>query len=805
MPKLVVRPKLVVLLSPLLLLVTVAAAAQPAPDVTLALEDLTRLAGGPVDTVVSPRSGRVTFLSATPGAPIPAPGRTPEERARAFLADHGALFGVRSTDELVTRRVKTGDAVGMDHVRFRQTVAGIPVTGGEVGVHLRGNELAAVHARALVVPAELVTTPALTRETAREAALAALSRDHDPQSLELGPGRLEVLDRGHLGGPPAPARTAWFFEARRIDVREYVWIDAGLGTVLLRFSQLAHGKNRQIYDALDPTDGVYDDLPGILVRSEGQGDTGDPDADDAYHFSGDTYDYFSTVHGRDSFDDAGGTLVSTTHFCPSSASCPYANAFWDGVQMVYGEGFSAADDVAAHELTHAVTEHTATLFYYMQSGALNESYSDIFGETVDLTNTGGTDTSGVRWLLGEDVPGFGAVRDMMNPQDLLDPAKLSDPEFVCATPGGDAGGVHSNSGVPNHAYALMVDGGVYNGMSISGVGLDKAARIQYRALSEYLLSSSGFLDNVAALQQACSDLVGTAGITSGDCTEVDQAVAAVEMADAWPCGAPAAAPVCGAGELPTDLFYDDFEEIAGGSVNDPTLLSHWTQSVFAGFSHWNLCCLGAFASSGTGNLFGFNLDVTADSALQMNADVTLPSDAFVHFNHSYGFENSGTTYWDGGVIEISTDGGGSWQDAGGLVSDGAGYTGTLQPSNPLAGRSAFTAESYGYTATRLDLANYAGEDVRFRFRIGTDAIVSDYGWFIDDFRIYACGAGCTPVISLTTGTVTGVESHIACTSITAGGSFVVGGTGDLTLEAPTVVLADGFSVLSGGRLEVRTN
>ncbi len=136
--------------------------------------------------------------------------------------------------------------------------------------------------------------------------------------------------------------------------------------------------------------------------------------------------------------------------------------------MVYGEGFSLADDVVAHELTHAVTEKSAGVVYFMQSGALNESFSDIFGETIDLTNTGGTDTAAVRWRIGEDIPGTGAIRHMMDPTlspteppDFPPghPGKVSDPQFKCNAPRTDLGGVHSNSGVPNHAYALMVDGG----------------------------------------------------------------------------------------------------------------------------------------------------------------------------------------------------------------------------------------------------------------------------------------------------------------------------------------------------------
>ncbi len=113
------------------------------------------------------------------------------------------------------------------------------------------------------------------------------------------------------------------------------------------------------------------------------------------------------------------------HFCPEvdrvtrTYDCPYENAFWNGTQMVYGEGFASADDVVAHELTHAVTERTAGLYYYMQSGALNESFSDIFGETVDLWNDG--DPPADRWLMGEELP-IGAIRDMGDP-NVVRPAQ----------------------------------------------------------------------------------------------------------------------------------------------------------------------------------------------------------------------------------------------------------------------------------------------------------------------------------------------------------------------------------------------
>jgi len=776
---------------------------------SIAVPSLSGLAGEPVRATIAPGSGVVRFLRATPGAPIPVRGSSAEERARSFLSEQAGLFGFRSADELVTLRVSPVDAVGMEHVRFRQTYRGIPVAGGEIGVHLRDDGVVAVHSKALPDLSGVPTTPTVSAAEARMRALEALARTIDPSGVTLSTPRLEIFDRGLLGGPPAPTSLAWFVEARRIDVREYVWVDARSGLILLEFSQLTDARDRSIYDADDPNDGVFNDLPGTLVRTEGGAATGDADADLAYDFAGDTYDYYASVHGRDSFDDAGGTIISTVHFCPSSGNCPYQNAFWNGTQMVYGEGFSAADDVDAHELTHAVTERTANLFYYMQSGALNESFSDIFGETVDLTNGAGTDTPSVRWLLGEDVPGFGAIRDMMTPTDFGDPGKVSDTEYRCSDPGTDSGNVHTNSGVPNHLYALLVDGGTYNGVTVTGIGLDHAGKIEYRALTQYLLSASDFRDDAEALQQACFDLIGSDGITSTDCDQVAASLSAVELPDPSSCGNPAVPALCPAGDQNTDLFFDDFEELAGGSVNDPSLLSQWTSHVLSGGDHWSFTFLGPFATSGTGNAWAYDVNATGDSALEMVSDVSIPvGGAYFQLNHSFGFENSGIVrYWDGGVIELSTDGGSTWSDAGGLIVDGASYGGTISTtdSNPLGGRSAFVSDSYGYTATRLDLSSLSGQNVRFRFRIGTDSTGDDYGWFIDDARIFTCAFSCsTNDLVITSGTVIGLDTRTACNSITAGTSFGVAVTGELTLRAPTVVLTSGFSVATGGKLVIST-
>lgn len=701
-------------------------------------------AGGAVSITISPSTGVATFVAASTSNPIPtlAPvNATPTQRAQMFLQTYGKAFAIADDAQLKVQQEQGPDEVGMEHVRFRQVYNGIPVTGGELTVHLQGAQVTAVSAKTLPGLETVETTPTVSPETAQAAAREVLAKHLEVTDATLSTPRLEIFNRGLLEGRQSPTRLVWFIEATKIDVREFIWIDAQHGGVLLHFSQLTGAKSRKIYTANSSST-----LPGTLLRSEGGPATGDVDADTGYDFSGDTYDYYFTQHGRDSYDGAGAMLTSTVHYCPSPSLCPYDNAFWDGTQMVYGDGFSRADDVDAHELTHAVTEHSANLFYYMQSGALNESFSDIFGETVDLTNGHGTDTPAVRWQIGEDIPGFGAFRNMMNPTLFGDPGKVSDAQFFCETfdpttlfggPPRDAGGVHINSGVPNHAYALMVDGGTYNGKTIAGIGLTKAGKIQYRTLIHYLLSASDFLDNYNAVQQACTDLIGVAGITAANCTAVKKALDAVEMANSV-CGQPTSPALCPAGQNPNNLlFFDDLENPTSGK---------WTTNTLRGINHWTGCtgtpdiyCPG-FATSGNLSFWGFDYGTIGDSVVAMVQNVGIPADARLQFSHSYGFENGPVSNYDGGIMEYSTNGGVTWLDAGSLISAGAAYNGSISSSfgNPLGGRTAFVRESFGYTATQLNLSSLAGQNARFRFRLGTDSSFDDYGWLIDDVRIYTC-------------------------------------------------------------------
>ena len=684
---------------------------------------------------VSNQTGYVTFAgSSGRGILLPLePTTSAEARALSFVNAYGKPFGLESSSQLQLMRTPEVDALGMEHVRLQQFHQGVPVRAAEFLVHLKGSRVMAANGHVIDdLPAQVI--PSLPSDEARTAAQQLIEK-HRPEAA-AGAGysvpRLEILNRALLSDTGNHrSRLAWFVEVTAPLLREYVWIDAQSGAVLLHFSQLTEAKSRSVYNG-----NHVSTLPGTLVRVEGGGATGDTDQDNAYTYAGSTYDYYLSNHSRDSFDNAGAVIHSTAHHCaagyPQGSTCPtYQNAFWNGVQMVYADGYSSADDVVAHELTHAVTQYTANLLYYMQSGALNESFSDIFGETVDLLDGLGNDAAGVRWQLGEDVP-VGAIRNMMDPTLFFNPGKMSDSlYFVCNSNGwtdpfGDRGGVHSNSGIPNHAYALMVDGGTYNSMTITGIGLTKAAKVQYRALSAYLTSGSGFIDNYNALNQSCTDLIGTVGITGSDCTQVTKALQAVEMNSNWPCANAALPPSRCTSGTPVNTFSDTFEAVTG----------NWTATNGAGV--WFPSDEG-FARGGTHMAFGTDPGTTSDHRLAMTSAVPIPAVGRMYFDHAFEFENiAASTFFDGGVLEYSTNGGSSWLDAGSLIHAGHTYSGTIASGSALAARSGFVASSHGYTGTRLNLASLAGQNVKFRFRIGTDSSVGSLGWTIDNFSIYSC-------------------------------------------------------------------
>jgi Zn-dependent metalloprotease len=254
---------------------------------------------------------------------------------------------------------------------------------------------------------------------------------------------------------------------------------------------VAAGLQRSIHDA------EHDEtLPGLPVRSEGEPPLNDLAADEAYDGLGATYVFYDDAYDRDSIDDEALPLIATVHFGER-----YDNAFWNGMQMVFGDGdgqlfnrFTVSLDVIGHELTHGVVQDEAGLIYLNQSGALNESLADVFGSLVKQHSLGQS-AADADWLIGaglftDQVQGV-ALRSMKEPGTAYDdpilgkdpqPAKMSD--FVHTTR--DNGGVHINSGIPNRAFYLAAT-------ELGGHAWERAGRIWYDTMrNPQVRATTGF-------------------------------------------------------------------------------------------------------------------------------------------------------------------------------------------------------------------------------------------------------------------------------------------------------------------------
>ncbi len=239
---------------------------------------------------------------------------------------------------------------------------------------------------------------------------------------------------------------------------------------------------------------------------------------DAHWGAEKTYDYWSAVHNRNSFNNSGAAINSYVHY-----SSNYDNAFWDGSRMTYGDGSGTyfdiltALDVAAHEIGHAVCTYTANLAYQRESGALNEAFSDIWGAAVEYYAAPNKST----WLIGEDIErrsGHLALRSMSDPNSEGQPDTYGGTYWTnpnCGTPtqSNDYCGVHRNSGVLNHWFYILTVGksgtnDIGNTYSVTGIGIDKAAKIAYRLESVYLSANSTFANARTYGIQAATDLYG---------------------------------------------------------------------------------------------------------------------------------------------------------------------------------------------------------------------------------------------------------------------------------------------------------
>lgn len=323
----------------------------------------------------------------------------------------------------------------------------------------------------------------------------------------LPPHMLRELARN---GTPAQKEMA----LRNLTLGEQMREDReNLGDVTaMDFASAITEKARVVYDAQFGTS-----LPGVEVRGEGDPATGDAAVDEAYDGAGATYDLFFDVYGRNSINNNGMRMDSTVHYQRG-----YDNAFWNGSQMVYGDGdedlpeaerlfnrFTIAIDIIGHELTHGVTQFEANLVYSYQPGALNESMSDVFGSLVKQRMLNQTARE-ADWIIGEglfteNVNGVG-IRSMSAPGTAYnDPALGTDPQPAhmddYVNTSSDNGGVHINSGIPNRAFYLTA-------YELDGYAWEKAGRIWYEVLTNHLTSTSDFQDAANATFAVAGTMYG---------------------------------------------------------------------------------------------------------------------------------------------------------------------------------------------------------------------------------------------------------------------------------------------------------
>jgi bacillolysin len=466
-----------------------------------------------------------------------------EKSVKEFLKANKELFEVNPHTDL-TLLGKTTDELGITHYKFSQSVKGVPVDGAIFVVHAnKDNEVIAATGQLYKEATKQVknTKAKVNQQKAIDLAWehinlsekdTAVSSSDEPS---LGAAKDSVKNTNvkkelvvhEMGGEFNLAYKVQLQFIQPYGANWKIFVDADDGKILESYNAVADaatsgygygvlGDYKQLntyssngtyylFDTTKPMNGVIEtrtannrsSLPGSYsVDSNNAWTSSSQGAEvDAHANAEKVYDYYLNTHNRNSFDNNGASLVSTVHY-----GYNYNNAFWNGSQMVYGDGdgssftsLSGALDVVAHELTHAVTERTAGLQYQYQSGALNESFSDVFGYFLDSGD----------YLMGEDVytPGVSgdALRSLSNPSRYGQPEHMNDYVNTSA----DNGGVHTNSGIPNKA--------AYH--TISSIGKTKAEKIYYRALTVYLTPTSNFSYARAALLQSAADLYGNGSST----------------------------------------------------------------------------------------------------------------------------------------------------------------------------------------------------------------------------------------------------------------------------------------------------
>lgn len=469
------------------------------------------------------RSGIPDFLSAAdpsarlPYQPTSAEVGSPPAIARGFLDQNRALFGLRSAaEDLELLRVEPDRQRGFAHVRLDQRYQGLPVFGRQLLVHLDPQGRVVAVNGEFAPGLSLSTTPTISAAEAEAAAIENLTHEQlapgDAASAQVTPlpGETRLTIYIDDAGQASLSWQVLILTERPLSQWRF-FVNAGRPVVAHAIDEVMPIKRRKTYSARNRTS-----IPGRLLIDEGERSRDDV-AQAAHDGAGAVYDYYMRTFGRDAYDGQGSPMVSTVHYGSDPEDAE--NAAWVGeyAQMIYGDGGQIFKplpyglDVVGHEFTHGVIESSAGLIYENQSGALNESYADVFGALIDSAN----------WTIGEQVvksPPYPVpyLRSLQDPtaggrynakkplSSVGQPASMGEYANLPNTRRSDNGGVHINSGIPNHVAYLVAQ----------ALGREKMEQIYYRTLTQYLSPGADFQDAADASARAAADLYGQAEVAA---------------------------------------------------------------------------------------------------------------------------------------------------------------------------------------------------------------------------------------------------------------------------------------------------
>jgi Zn-dependent metalloprotease/PKD repeat protein len=492
---------------------------------------------------------------------------TAEQQCFNFLEDIKQDLHIANPSESFTITGINEDELGQQHIRLSQKYNGIKVYSSDFYVHFSGDK-EVLNGKYSVIGSTQNTVPKITKEQALKVVtnnlktITSITTFTDQEKVLLN-YKEPIVETVILDDKQSFTK---YSLAYHVIIRPnlmdewYYFVNADDGSIIKKFNNTkydgpatASAKDlngvvrtintyleKGIYTMIDASQPMFDAAKneGMIVTVDAQNTTGtkyveitsanntwnNPTAVSAHYNASQAYLYFKNTFNRNSINGSGGNIISFINVSDQDGSS-WENATWNGRFISYGNGGSSfkplagAVDVAAHEMAHGVTSSTANLEYQGESGAINESISDIFGSMVDRGN----------WYIGEDVTKTafiptGRLRDMSDPhngstneQPGWQPIHTS--EMYTGT--GDNGGVHTNSGISNYAYYLLA----------TAITKEKAEQIYYRALTKYLTKSSQFIDLRIAVTQSAKDLYGD---NSNEVTQAQKAFDSVGIYEEKP-------------------------------------------------------------------------------------------------------------------------------------------------------------------------------------------------------------------------------------------------------------------------------